>query len=283
MTARLAIDIGGTKTLVALVDGGAVLGEVETATARDMSPDAWCDAIARAADPWAGRFDIVGAAVTGVIVDGLWSAMNPKTLGVPERFALARELAARLGRPAFCFNDAQAAAWGEHRFGAGEGRDLVFVTVSTGIGGGAIVGGKLLIGRGGLGCSAGLTWSGPTPQAPRIEDISAGRWMAQAARESGHAAEAPEIFAAARAGQGWASAIVETSADAVANLLVNLQLLFDPPVMVIGGGVGLAPGYLERLRSRFERHPWLCRPALKPAALGRHAGVIGAADLAAST
>jgi len=138
-----------------------------------------------------------------------------------------------------------------------------------------------LIGRGGLGCSAGLTLAGPSPEAPRIEDTCAGRWMADAARAQGRSAEAPDIFAAARAGQAWARAIVAASADAVANLLVNLQLLFDPPVLVIGGGVGLAQGYLDELRSRLDRQPALCRPAVKPAALGRYAGVIGAADLAA--
>ena len=281
MTARLAIDIGGTKTLVALVDGASVLAEVQTSTARDLGAGAWCDAIAEAARAWTGEVDRVGAAVSGVIMDGSWSALNPKTLPVPERFPLASELASRLARPVSCFNDGQAAAWGEHRFGAGDGRDLVFVTVSTGIGGGAVVGGRLLIGRGGLGCSAGLTRIGTSLDSPPVEDISAGRWIAAAASAQGHDVDPQGVFAAAVAGEAWASAIVEQSADVVANLLANLQWLFDPPLLVIGGGIGLAEGYLERLRSRLDLQPSNCRPELRPAALGRHAGVIGAADLAA--
>jgi len=66
----------------------------------------------------------------------------------------------------------------------------------------------------------------------------------------------------------------------VANLLVNLQLLFDPPVMMIGGGVGLAPVYAEALEMRFTAQPASVRPNLVPAALGHLAGVVGAADLA---
>jgi N-acetylmannosamine-6-phosphate 2-epimerase/N-acetylmannosamine kinase len=280
MTARLAIDVGGTKTLVALVDGASVLAEVQTATARDAGAGAWCDAIADAARSWTGRFDRAGAAVSGVIADGRWSAMNPKTLPAPECFPLAEELASRLACEVSCFNDAQAAAWGEYRFGAGEGRDLVFVTVSTGIGGGAVVNGKLLIGRSGLGCSAGLTRIGKGFDSDRIEDVCAGRWISEAARAVGRNVDTPGVFAAADADESWAIEIVEQSADAVANLLANLQLLFDPPAIVVGGGVGLADGYLRRLDARLDRQPALCRPELRLAALGRHAGAIGAADLA---
>jgi N-acetylmannosamine-6-phosphate 2-epimerase/N-acetylmannosamine kinase len=106
--------------------------------------------------------------------------------------------------------------------------------------------------------------------------------MADAARARGHQVDVPKIFAAARAGEAWASEIVDASAEVVATLLVNLQLLFDPPVFVIGGGVGLAEGYLDKLRSRCDRQPPLCRPELRLAALGRNAGIIGAADLAAA-
>jgi N-acetylmannosamine-6-phosphate 2-epimerase/N-acetylmannosamine kinase len=279
----LALDIGGTKTLLALVEEGAVVEELRIPTERAGDPAAWFDAIAEAARPWRGGFARVAAAVSGVVVDGQWSALNPATLPIGSSAPLARALEARLGAPAFCVNDAQAAAWGEHRFGAGERRDCVFVTISTGIGGGVVIDGKLLIGRGGLAGSVGLTRAGRSLGAPFVDDVASGRWMAEAARGVGREADAPAVFAAAAAGERWAEEILAASADAVANLLVTLQLLFDPPLMVIGGGVGLAPGYAEALRARFATQPTRLRPDLRLAALGARAGVVGAADLAVNT
>jgi len=150
MSRTLAIDIGGTKTLLALVEDGHIREERRLVTNCVGDPSVWCDEIAEAARPWRGGFAKVGAAVSGFVVDGIWSALNPATLPVRERYPLARELESRLGAPAACFNDAQAAAWGEYRFGAGAKRDLVFITVSTGIGGGVVIGGKLVVGRTGL-------------------------------------------------------------------------------------------------------------------------------------
>ena len=92
---------------------------------------------------WRGRFDRVGAAVTGIVADGRWHALNAGILPVPAGFPIVEALSTRLGCPVLAINDAQAAAWGEYRFGAGAGRDIVFLTVSTGIGGGIVLGGRL--------------------------------------------------------------------------------------------------------------------------------------------
>jgi len=275
----LAIDIGGTKTLVGLVEGGRVIEQRRSATNLAAGAEGWLDAIYEATRGWKG-FDCVGAAVTGVIMDGRWSAVNPEILPVPDAFPLQRALADRFAAPAACFNDAQAAAWGEHTFGAGQNRDLVFVTISTGIGGGAVVGGRLLVGRSGLGGSAGQVRAGLDLAAPRVEDVCSGRWMAGAAAAAGRPVDAEGVFRAAAQGESWAQKILSTSVDAAANLLVNLQLLFDPPQIVIGGGIGLAPGYLAALQDRLARQPAILRPDLKPAALGAASSLIGAADLA---
>ncbi|WP_026784929.1 putative N-acetylmannosamine-6-phosphate 2-epimerase [Pleomorphomonas koreensis] len=279
----LAFDLGGTKTLVALVDGDRVVEETERATLRHLDPDAWCDAIAELAAPWQGRYGAIGGAVTGVVHAGRWSALNPGTLPVPDGYPLADALARRLGQPVTLNNDAQAAAWGEYRFGAGAGRDLVFVTVSTGIGGGAVIGGRLLIGRGGVAGSVGLTLEAAADGAMPLETLASGRFLAEAAAKAGHLADAPAVFAAAARGESWASALVDRSADVVARLLQNLQLLFDPAVMVVGGGVGLAGGYRERLNARLSHLPPHLKPEIRAAALGKTAGVIGAADLARRT
>ena len=280
MTCVLAIDIGGTKTLAALVDGPSVIDAREASTPRDLSAGRWCDAVAELAAGWQGRYDCVGAAVTGVISNGRWSALNAAILPVPSGYPLAAELQERFGKPAACFNDAHAAAWGEHRFGAGKGDDLFFLTVSSGIGGGAVIDGKLFEGRGGMAASAGLLRTGISGESGPVEDRAAGLWMARAAERAGHGGGAVSVFAAAARGENWAVRILDQSADAVASLVLNIQLMFDPPCIIVGGGVGLAPGYLDLVNLRLANVPPAQKPGLRSAALGKHAGVIGAADLA---
>lgn len=84
----LAIDIGGTKILSALVDGRQVLDRRRIETERGAGPQAWLDAIAATIADWRGRFNAAGVAVTGRIADGCWSALNPTILPVPDRFPL---------------------------------------------------------------------------------------------------------------------------------------------------------------------------------------------------
>ncbi len=271
--AVLAIDIGGTKIAAAIVAGGNVRDEAVIATARAAGPDAWLDAVAEAARGW-GEVSAVGAAVTGFIRDGRWSALNPAVLGIPDDYPLVERLARRFGRPAYAANDAQAAAWGEHRFGAGAGGDMVFLTISTGIGGGIVLDGKL---RSGLAGHFGQ-WRLPTGEP--VEDMIAGRGIAAAARAAGHSMEAPGVFAAAATGEDWAEAIVAASARRAALLCGDIQMSLAPPRLVIGGGIGLAPGYLARIRHGLDALAPALRPELVPAELGARAGLIGVADLA---
>jgi N-acetylmannosamine-6-phosphate 2-epimerase/N-acetylmannosamine kinase len=279
----LAFDLGGSKTLVALVEGGRVIDQREQATGRSDNPEVWCAAIAELAAPWKGAFDVIGGAVTGVATNGRWSALNPEILPVPPDFPLADALQARLGRVVTLHNDAQAAAWGEYRFGAGAGEDLVFVTVSTGVGGGVVLDGRLRVGSRGLAGSVGLTNAAFGDADGPLEAHAAGRFLAAAATKLGHPVEAPEIFAAAERGESWASALVDRSVEVMAGLFQNLQLLFDPTVIVLGGGIGLADSYRRRIKARLAQQPAALRPEIRAAALGKFAGVIGVADLALRT
>lgn len=260
--AVLALDIGGTKSSAALVTCGVVGERVVLPTRREDGPAAWLRALAEATNGW--RFTGVAAAVSGLVRDGCWSAVNPATLPVPAGFPLLEALRQAFGTPTSAVNDAQAAAWGEYRFGAGAGRDMAFVTVSSGIGGGLVVGGRLLRGHGGL---AGHIGQIPFPEA-RLEDDASGFGIA---RNAG----APDA-AAALAADGPA---VQAGIAALARGMVTLQAIVDPEVIVIGGGFGLAPGVIGRLRVAVQAHPAALRPDLVPAALGADAGLVGVADL----
>lgn len=277
---KLAVDLGGTKLLLALVDKNKVVDRVEAPTDRDAGPEAWLSQIAELADRWKGRFDSAGITVTGLVHDGRWSALNPSTLTIPGQFPLMVAAQSALAVPVVLCNDAQAAAWGEHRFGAGQGKDLVFLTISTGVGGGVVMNGHLLQGRGGLAGHFGQALPQPDgPSNERFEDGASGSWIAAKGKELGLPSDARAIFAAASASNDAAEHILSTSAQRVARLCHNIQLMLAPELIVIGGGVGMAPGYLERLENCVADFSQLVRPTLVRAALGKDAGVIGVADL----
>jgi N-acetylmannosamine-6-phosphate 2-epimerase/N-acetylmannosamine kinase len=203
--------------------------------------------------------------------------VNPEVLDLPAAFQLVKRLDALLGVPCTALNDAQAAAWGEHVHGAGAGRDLVFMTISSGIGGGIVAGGQLLQGRGGLAGHIGQTGANGQPS---LEQRASGFALARAAQAQGRRPDTRALLTAAASGEAWATAIRAQALDDIADALVDLQRLLDPPCIVIGGGIGLAPGILDGLRDRLDVRPALMRPTLVAAQLGHDAGLVGAADLA---
>ncbi|WP_136660052.1 ROK family protein [Nitratireductor sp. XY-223] len=277
MSATLSIDIGGTKILAALVRGKEVLKSGTVPTSRGDGPDRWVSQAAELAARWRGEFDRCGVTVTGKVHGGLWSAMNPRTLDIPDGYPLESRVAAVFDVPVTLCNDAQAAAWGEYCFGAGNQTDTVFLTVSTGIGGGAVIDGRLIQGQSGIAGHFGLLQS---ESGALLEDTASGSWIADEAALRGHSAGGPEVFAAAANGEAWAKNIIDESAAHIAGLCRNLQLIFDPAVIVIGGGVGLAPGYLPRVKAKLEILPAGVSSTLARAALGANAGVLGIAALA---
>ena len=226
---------------------------------------------------WAGRYASAAVAATGRLEEGRWSALNSGVLRIPERYPLQDRVADLLGVSVTTVNDAQAAAWGEYRHGAGVGRDLAFVTVSSGIGGGIVRDGRLVHGARGLAGNFGqMPWG---PAGATLETAAGGFAMAASARAIGHDADARKVFAAEAAGDVWASRIVGAAVTALAAGLVGLQAAIDPDCIVIGGGVGLADGYLARLRAILAGFPPALVPEVITAGLGGDAGIIGAADL----
>lgn len=300
---RLALDVGGTSTRAALVRGARVLERREAATPARAGPEAVVAAAAELLAPLAGAADVVCVAATGRVAGGRVTAVNPATLPGWDAFPFAEALAARCGLPVRVVNDAHAAAWGEARWGAGRGaRDFVFVTVSTGVGGGIVAGGRLLTGARGLAGHLGFLGSGFRPAAgaggegappgqvdavtgaaaPRrfLEQHASGSAIARLGSAAyGAALTTREVFARAAAGDPRAEAVLASAVEALARALVDLRWLVDPARVALGGSVGLAPGYLGRLRAALARLEPDDPLAVVAAQLGADAGLIGAADL----
>jgi glucokinase len=214
--------------------------------------------------------------------------------------------------PVVVENDANSAAWGEHRFGAGRGYDeLVCVTVGTGIGGGIVRGGELYRGRFGVGAEFGhisFEHGGRRCGCGQMgcwEQYCSGRALLHEAREIAdvdpvygarllelgdgrpEGIEAPEVTQAAREGDPAALECFRVVGEALGQGLADLAAMLDPEAIVVGGGVSDAGGLLlGPARETFEQKltGGLYRPHAKIllAELGNDAGMVGAADLARS-
>ncbi len=269
----LAVDLGGTKTMASLVQAGEVLDTAVFATDRSGSPEGWLASIVDAAATWKGRYSAAGIAVTGAVRDGHWLAMNKATLGIEGEFPLKKRAAELLGVPVIVANDAQAAAWGEFK-ASSDRSDLVFMTVSTGLGGGIVSEGRLM--RGVAGHFGQMSDAGGS----KLESQLCGPWIAAEAKRVGHACEPRDVFVAAEAGDAWAVGIIDGVAKRFARLCCDIQLAIDPARIVIGGGVGLATGFLDRVRDEIAALDPSAIPELHAATLGPKAGIVGIADLA---
>jgi glucokinase len=158
-----------------------------------------------------------------------------------------RELAERAyGRPATLENDATAAAAGEHRWGAGaEVRNMVYLTISTGVGGGVVIDGSLYRGASGNGGELGhvtVDWHGRACRGCGrngcLEAYVSGTSIAERAQEAGLSfATAEDVAAAARAGDDGAARIWDQTLEALSCGLISIVNLFEPELVVLGGGV----------------------------------------------
>lgn len=275
-------DIGGTSIRVAPVAADGTVGEVRRARTPHGDAAAMADLVAELRGDADGP---VGVGVAGgTLADGtLCGAPNLGIDGVP----FGDLLAERLGRRATVVNDADAAAWAEFRVGAGRDVDhMVMLTLGTGVGGGAVVDGRLLRGATGLAAELGhvVVHEGGAPCACGnrgcLEGYASGTAMGMDGRP------AAEVGAAAREGDVEAAAHLRRVGTWLGVGLAGLCNALDPALVVIGGGAGSAlfdlvvpsarEALAERIFARALREP----PPIVPAELGDHAGVVGAALLA---
>ncbi|MCK2217175.1 ROK family protein [Actinomadura sp. ATCC 31491] len=324
----LALDIGGTKLAVGVVTGdGAIHGWQSAPTRREEGPEAVLTRLfdlGRKAVAEAGLPE--GPAAVGISCGGPLDAAAgvlecpphlPGWIGVPVG-AMAAEA---FGVPSALENDATAAALGEHRYGAGRGTStMLYLTVSTGVGGGAVIGGRLhrgaagnggelghvLVRPGGRRCSCGRlgcleAYASGTAIAERArEALAAGRPSSLSAALPAAALPAPalpapalpavgrptaeDVSLAAAAGDPLAMEIWDETTWALGSALTDLVNAFEPELVVLGGGVTRSGDRL--LRPVAEA---VARDAMPPAAraarvelsrLGAGVGVVGAGAVA---
>lgn len=280
MSTALALDIGGTHSRAALFERGQIVWRASVPTPGQQGPDAMVETMLELIAPQQDAGAPVGVAIAGQVVDGCVTAHNPQLLRGWHAYPLAQALAERLRRPVRVLNDARAAAWGEFLFGAGRGCDeFLFVTVSTGVGAGLVLHRRLHRARNGLEAELGETLlpDGRTT----LEAVASGSALGRIAAALGHA-DARALCDAADAGHVLAEAKLRLGIRALAAKLADLTVMLGIQRTAIGGGLGLRPGYVERLREELHRLPALYQHEMIRAELGADAGLHGVAAWAAA-
>jgi glucokinase len=294
----VGIDIGGTKIAVAAVhQDGSIVRRVTFATEASAGFSRGLERITQSIE---NVLASAGWQTTGICGIGLGCAgpvdsvrgliRNPHTLPGWNGFDIVSPLRERFDTPVFLENDADAALLGESLAGAGRGGDPVaMLTFGTGVGGAVLRQGRIQRGANGQHPEIGhmiVSSSGPECYCGArgcLESLASGTAIAVAGRPFG-LPDAQAVFAAARAGNADAQAIVERATHAVAAAAWNLCHTFLPQRIILGGGVmdhhfalfGLIVD--RRLRAATQFAPLTVDVA--PASLGNDAGIVGAASLA---
>ena len=310
----LAFDLGGTKIAFGVVaENGEVLGSDKIETLAKQGPEQAIQRVNRAAQSLLQKLNIkpqeligIGIASPGPLdiskgcVDG--SPNLPGWTG----YSIEQGLSSFFNLPARIDNDANAAALGEYKFGAGKNKkNMVYITVSTGIGGGAIVDGRLMRGANGNAAELGhLTLNINGPACPCgangcFEMYASGTAIARRTREAIQAGAPSQILslagslekitthhilAALQKEDELAKKIWNETTEYLGRGLAVVINTFNPELIVVGGGVTAAGELLfnpvreKALRYAFPRLAAVC--SIVPAGLGSNVGVVGAAACA---
>lgn len=280
----LAVDLGGTRMRAAVVaPGGAVLRRRVEPTPREAAcPDALV-ALVR------GLLQGGEAAETVVGVPGrvdYASGRLEHAPNLPETWPAAlseEQLASVLGLPVALANDADLAAVGEASFGAGRPYDdVVYVTLSTEVGAGVVLGGRLVHGRRSL-AEVGHTVidreAAAREEPASLEELASGTALGRLGAEVGIDGGAPEVVGLALGGHPGARWAFERVVEAAAIGVTNLAHLYSPQVVVVGGGLGrVGRPLLDPIAAHVRGHGPAGLPVeVVAAALGDDAGLAGAA------
>ncbi|HZT29824.1 MAG TPA: ROK family protein [Bryobacteraceae bacterium] len=301
----LAVDLGGTKIAVAVVDSsGAVVRKARLPIDKQATLAQITSAARQVADAtgvsW-GRIRAVGVVVPGIYFAASGDAWAPNLFG-PDPVPLRGQLQAGLPAPVVLDSDRAAYVLGEQWLGAAQGlSDVVFLAVGTGIGAGILSGGRLVRGAGDIAGAVGWFALNPRRQ-PLYEQMgcweteAAGPAVARRATErlargepsslSSGEITTEAVVAAARRGDALAASVLEDVARYLAMGIANIISLLNPEMVVLGGGLMQAGDLLLPLIRRQVpewAQPFSARAVkIELTRLGEDAGLLGAARLAFS-
>ncbi|HEX5465504.1 MAG TPA: ROK family protein [Candidatus Limnocylindrales bacterium] len=295
----LALDLGASRIRTAAVGpGGALRARGERETGAVDGPEAVVSRCLAALEEVRGLLDpadrtalgALGISAPGPLDNRAGVLLDPPNLGPAlHDLPLGPRLGAALGLPVAMDRDTHIAALAEQAFGAARGvDDFVYLTVSTGLGGAIVAGGRLFGGPDGLAGELGhlpVAVDGPPCACGgrgHLEAVASGSAIARAARETmGRDLDARAVAEAEEAGDPAAAAIMERARQAFAAALVGIVDALTPRLIIVGGSLARGQGerWLGPARERVAREAFrrpAARVAIVPAALGDDVGLAGA-------
>ena len=303
----VGVDLGGTNYAVGLVDeAGTIIRKIEGKTEVDYGAARVIENLSNSVLRISQNFNVeaVGIASPGSIdhEKGVvrFSPNFPGWHDIP----LAEEISRQVGKRVYVENDANAYALGERQFGAGKGcQHLVCLTLGTGIGGGVITHGKLLRGSTGIGAELGhmtIHPDGPLCGCGArgcLESLASGtairKFVCEGYRRHGESvlfvSKPPEdvtvkdVFDAAKKGDRFANEIFERVVNALSVGIGSILNIFNPEIVVLGGGIAQAGDFLlDPVRERVRNHVLpsiLDTYRITKSELNKEAGILGAASI----
>jgi glucokinase len=296
----LALDLGASRIRAAVVDVDGGLrsrsqGPTPVAGGPDAVVRACLDHLQVAREAAGAAVAAVGVAAPGPLDPWTGALIDPPNMGPAfHDVPLGAPIAEALGLPVAVDRDTQVALLAEAAFGAAEGMlDVVYLTVSTGIGGAVLIDGRPLVGPDGSAGELGhlcVDLDGPPcgcGARGHLEALASGSAIARLARESGAfgtAVTAREVAAAEEVGDPTATAIMDRARRAFAAACVSIVDVFDPQLIVVGGSLARNQGerWLGPARDEVKRSAFRAagrRVRIVPAQLGDDVGLVGAQPL----
>jgi glucokinase len=291
----VGVDLGGTRIragAVSVAEPDRVLRSASSYTIKD-DPEQGILAIAQLVREVVGPGHLalaIGLGGPGPYSDATHEFTGFANLPAWSRFPIGTRLSDVLEVPVALGNDANVAALGEMRAGAGKGmRDALYVTLGTGVGGAVIIGGEVHSGRTGMAGEFGHVQVDPDGETCGcgkrgcLETISSGRSIART-----YGAPAPVVFERAANGERRAVAVLQRAGEALGTGLASAAIAVNPQAVIVGGGLAAGnPAAFQILLRAAEKSLWdrIRMPGHNPipfikAQLGDDAGIIGAAHLA---
>jgi glucokinase len=305
MSHIVAVDIGGTHIRVALYEPNSITPLAHQRTRSLANEPGVYDRLERAVESIWPQADVraIGIASPGPLDPHTGTILATPNIPEWQNFPVAAKLSQHFNVPVYLDNDANMAGLAEWQFGAGRGHDnLVYLTISTGIGGGVISQGCLIQGFRGMGAELGhmiIDPEGPPcgcGKRGHIESFSSGPSIARYVKEELLAGDksslqgeavitAAQVADAARAGDRLAISAFERAGYYLGIAVANYLAIFDPSILIFGGGVSqvgelLFKPFEESLRKHTFHPHYLDDLVITRAALGDDAGLLGALALA---
>jgi len=312
----IGVDIGGTSIRAARFSGDnhVPISKTKVPTQATKGVESVLQRVETAIREVAGdqllQIAGVGMALPGPLDPHTGILIEAPNMPGWENLPLQSMMTGRVGRPVFIGNDANLAALGEWKFGAGRGHDdVLYLTVSTGIGGGVISSGRMLVGARGLAAEVGHILAIPDGplcgcgQRGHLEAVASGTAIARVARAKLKAGDGSDskiwelaggdldnvtgavVGAAAVAGDEFATRLIAEAGTFIGRTLASLLHAYNPSIVIFGGGVSLLGDILlDPVRAAVRQYAmseayWRACPIVL-AALGDDSGLVGAGVLA---